>query len=212
MVAGSRTKMHAVIVSASRASGSGGGPDDGDVTLFDTVTDHLVGGDVWELELDVTAPDGARFRHAGRYRVANRLGGLRRAMKRWQPVPGLTVPVLVPPDRSAVDIDWAAFAKGGGIEQAARLGATVAAERGAAQGAAASGAMLAKHPKRAAKQRELALQHAPEMAAQVTTGVRPAREFRQYVSGLVQGGALSPQEGDHLLRLAGILPPHPPTG
>lgn len=77
------------------------------------------------------------------------------------------------------------------------------------QGAAATGAMLAKHPKKAAKQRALALQHAPEMAVQVTTGVRPAREFGAYVSGLVQGGALSSEEGDDLLRLAGILPAEP---
>lgn len=200
--------MHAVVVSASRST-VGGGPDDGEVTLFDAVTDHLVGGDDWDLVLDVTGPDGESFRHAGRYRVANRLGGLRRAMKRWQPVPGLVVPVLVSPDRSAVDIDWVSFAKGGGIEQAARLGAAVATERGAVQGAAATGAMLAKHPKKAAKQRALALQHAPEMAVQVTTGVRPAREFGAYVSGLVQGGALSSEEGDDLLRLAGILPAEP---
>lgn len=204
--------MQAVIVSASRASGPGGGPDDGEATVFDAVTDHLVGGDDWDLVLDITAPGGEHFEHAGRYRVANRLGGLRRAMKRWQPVPGLTVPVVVSPDRSDVDVDWASFAKGGGIEQAARLGTAVAAERGAVHGAAATGAMLAKNPKKAAKQRELALQHAPEMAAQVPTGVRPAREFGAYISGLVQGGALSSQEGDDLLRIAGMLPPDHPAG
>lgn len=205
----SRVSMHAVIAAASRSSGLGGGPDDGEVTFFDAVTDHLVGGDDWNLVLDVTGPDGEGFRHAGRFRVANRLGGLRRAMKRWQPVPGLVVPVLVSADRSTVEIDWTSFAKGGGIEQAVRLGTAVAAERGAVQGAAATGAMLAKQPRKAAKQRELALQHAPEMAVQVTTGVRPAREFGAYVSGLVQGGALSGQEGDDLLRLAGLLPPDP---
>lgn len=201
--------MEAVIVSAARASGQRGGPDDGQATVFDAVTDHLVGGDDWDLVLDVTTPDGAHFQHAGRYRIANRLGGLRRALKRWQPVPGLAVPVLVSPDRIDVEIDWASFAKGGGIEQAVHLGTAVTAERGAVQGAAATGAMLAKHPKKAAKQRELALQHAPEMAAQVTAGMRPAREFGQYIAGLVQGGALSSEEGDDLLRLAGILPPGP---
>lgn len=143
--------MRAVIASASRAWVLGGGPDDGQATLFDDVTDELFGGDDWNLVLDVTGPDGVVFRHAGRYRVANRLGGLRRALKRWHPVPGLVVPVVVSANRSTVEIDWAAFVKGGGIERAASLGKVVAAERGAVQGAAATGAMLARHPKKAAK-------------------------------------------------------------
>jgi hypothetical protein len=195
--------MQAVIVSASRRGGRGEGPDGGEATVFDGITE-LFGSDSWDLTLDVSAPSGERFQHAGRYKIANRLGGVRRSLKRWQPVPGLTVPVRVSDDRSTVDIDWDAFVKTGGIEQAVQCSAGRAAERGAEQGAAATGAMLAKNPKKAAKQRQFALQHGPEMADQVPTGVRPAREFQAYISGLVQGGALSQQEGDELLKRAGL--------
>ncbi len=203
---GDSQRAQAVIVSASRSGGSGEGPDSGEATAFDAVTDHLLGGDRWDLVLEVTLPTGARFEHAGRYTVANRLGGLRKALKRWTPVPGLVVPVVATADRRTVDIDWKAFVRSGGIERAVELGRQLAPERAAVQGAAATGAMLATKPKMAAKQRELALAHGPEMADQVIAGVRPAREFSQYISGLVQGGALTEQEGSELLARAGIGP------
>ena len=78
-------------------------------------------------------------------------------------------------------------------------------ERRTRQGASDLGRMLAKNPKKAAKQRELALAHASSMAVEVTTGVRPADEFSRYISSLVQGGALNADEGSEFLRQAGLL-------
>lgn len=197
--------MEAVVVSATRR-GTGGGPDDGDATVFDAVTDRL-GSATWDLVLQVTSASGDRFEHRGAHRIANRLGGLRKMFTTWQPVPGLALPVLVSADRASVTVDWDLFVRRGGVDQAARLLSEQRAARAPVQGAAAAGGMLAKRPKLAAKQRDLALKLGPDMAAEVTTGVRPADEFAQWVSGLVQGGALDPDEGDHLLRQAGLAPP-----
>jgi hypothetical protein len=126
----------------------------------------------------------------------------------WRPVPGLPVPVLVSADMATVTIDWDSFVQRGGIDRAATLMREHQAARSPAQGAAETGKMLAKRPKLAAQQRGMALSLGPEMAAQVPAGIRPAHEFAQWVSGLVQGGALSAEEGDDLLRQAGLAPPH----
>lgn len=191
--------MDAVIVEVAPRRG-GRGPDDGELTLLDAVTDHF-GSERWDLVLEVSAPGGARFRHSERYKISNRLGGAKRILKRWRPLPGLAVPVLVSPDRTRVDIDWDAFVARGGIEQAVVL----TDERRTEQGATEMGKMLARNPKKAARQRQLALAHAPDMAIEVTTGVRPADEFSRYISSLVQGGALSEDEGRELRRQAGLL-------
>jgi len=193
--------MQAVVVQATSRRG-GGGPDDGDATLFDAVTD-LFGSDKWDLVLDVSPPGQPPFRHSGRYKISRRLGGLRAVNKNWRPLPGLVLPVQVSSDRRTIEIDWDAFVAHGGIDQGEQLVAT----RGAQQGAAAMGKMLAKNPKLAAQQRAMALQHFPEQAIQVTTGVRPADEFARSISSLVQGGALTADEGNDFLRAAGILPP-----
>lgn len=191
---GLRCQLHAT------QRGSGGGPDDGEYTTLDALTDHF-GSVKWDVVIEVTSPEGERFRHAGRYKISNRLGGIRRSLKRWRPLPGLAVPVLVSSDRTEVDIDWDVFVSRGGIEHAVVL----TDQRRTEQATSETGKMLAKNPKKAAKQRELALAHGPDMALQVTTGVRPAHEFSLYITGLVQGGALSEDEGDALLRQAGLL-------
>ena len=193
--------MTGVIVEVSTGRGSGG-PDDGEATVLDAVTDYF-GSEKWDIVLDISPPDRAPFRHSGRFKVSRRLGGVRNLHKRWRPLPGLIVPVLASADGRTVEIDWDSFVQQGGIDQAARL----EGERGAQQGAAAMGKMLAKNPKLAAKQREMALTYFPDQAIEVTTGVRPADEFARSVSSLVQGGALSQAEGDGFLRAAGLLPP-----
>jgi hypothetical protein len=157
--------------------------------------------------MEIIGPSGERIEHRGRHRVSNRLGGVRKMFTVWQLVPGLTLPVRASSDGLDVVIDWDAFVRRGGIDEAVRLGKSSRERKAAVQGAAATGEMLAKRPKLAAKLRKMALVHGPEMAVQVTTGVRPAHEFSQWVSGLVQGGALDPHEGDDLLRGAGLLPP-----
>jgi hypothetical protein len=156
--------------------------------------------------MEIIGPSGERIEHRGSHRVSNRLGGVRKMFTTWQLVPGLTLPVRASNDGLDVVIDWDAFVRRGGIDEAVRLGKSLRERNAPVQGAAATGEMLAKRPKLAAKQREFALAHGPEMAVQVTTGVRPAHEFSQWVSGLVQGGALDPHEGDDLLRRAGLLP------
>lgn len=171
--------------------------------FLDVVIDHF-SSERWDLELEVTTPEGERFTHTGRHRVANRLGGLRRMFTRWRPVPGLAVPVLVSADRSDLTIDWDAFVARGSITEAARLSEQFAAERAAQQSIDAMGRMLAKQPKQAAKARDLALRLGPEMADEVTTGVRPAEEFHRWIAGLVAGGALTSEEGAELLERAGI--------
>ena len=184
----------------------GGGPDSGDTDLIHEVLDG-VGSETWDLVMEILGPSGERIEHRGRHRVSSRLGGLRKMFTAWQLVPGLTLPVRASNDGLDVVIDWDAFVRRGGIDEAVRLGTSLRELNAPVQGAAATGEMLAKRPKLAAKQREMALAHGPEMAVQVTTGVRPAHEFSQWVSGLVQGGALDPHEGDDLLRRAGLLPP-----
>ena len=194
--------MEAVVVSAAEHR-TGGGPDDGEATLVDAVTDW-VGSTAWDLVLGVTSPSGEHFEHRGTHRVANRLGGLRKMFTTWKPVPGLALPVVVSPDRLSVRVDWDAFTRRGGVDHAAKLLGAQRAERAQVQGASETGKMIAKRPKLAAKQRALALQLGPGMATEVTTGVRPAREFAQWVSGLIEGGALDQSEGDDLLRQAGL--------
>jgi hypothetical protein len=196
--------MEAVVVAATTRR-RGGGPDDGQATLIDAITEHFES-ETWDLVLEVTAPSGERFQHQGKHRIANRLGGLRKSFTAWEPVPGLALPVWVSEDRRDVTVDWDAFVDRGGIDRAAKLLRDHRAQRAPVQGAAATGEMLAKRPKLAAKQRDLAIKHGPGMAAEVTTGVRPANEFAQWISGLVQGGALEPHEGADLLRQAGIDP------
>ena len=194
------TPMNAVIVEVPTRR-VGRGPDGGNEgTLLEVIWDHF-SSEKWALVLRVTAPDGTTFRHAGRYKIANRLGGLSRINTMWRPLPGLAVPVLVSPDRRTVDIDWQEFVARSGIEQAAEL----TGERRSQQGTAQLGAMLRKNPKMAAKQREFVLAHGSDQAVEVTTGVRPAAEFSRAISGWVQGGALSTEEGNELLRQAGLL-------
>lgn len=199
-----RFALEAVVVAAAKRGG-GGGPDDGESGLVDAVLDAF-GSETWDLVLEVVAPNGHRFEHRGSHRVANRLGGIRKVFTAWQPVPGLRLPVRISADGRDVEVDWGEFVRRGGIDEAVRLGAALRSRNAGAQGAAATGQMLSKRPKLAVKLRTMALAQGPEMAAQVTTGVRPAQEFSQWVSGLVQGGALEPHEGDALLRAAGILP------
>jgi len=193
-----RVAMDAVVVQASNRRG-GGGPDDGECTAVDAVTD-LFTSEQWDLELDVSPPDGAPFRHSARYKLPKGLGA-RRKLRNLRLAPGLAVPVLVSADRATVDIDWDLFLAQGGVARAT----AIAQERGAQQGASELGKMLAKSPKKAAKQREFILTHGAEMASQVPTGVRPAGEFSRHISSLVQGGALSQEEGDEFLRQAGLL-------
>ncbi len=203
LVAQRGTSMEAQVVSATQRR-VGGGPDDGEVTLYDAVTDRF-GSVTWDIDLTVTSAAGEQFNHCGPHKIANRVGGFRKMFTAWRPVPGLTFPVLVSDDRKEVTIDWADFVRRGGIDQAIKLGDAQRAARAQVQGAAAAGQMLAKRPKLSAKQREMALQLGPGMAAEVPTGVRPAREFEQWISGLVQGGALDQVEGDDLLRQAGLI-------
>lgn len=190
--------MDAVIVSATDRRG-GGGPDDGESTVVDAVTDLFTRAQ-WDVELEVSPPDGEPFRHSARYTLPKGLGA-RRKLAQVRLVPGLAVPVLVSADRTVVDVDWDLFLARGGIGQAT----AISQERGAEQGAAELGKVLAKSPKKAAKQRAFILTHGAEMASQVPTGVRPAGEFSRHISALVQGGALSQEEGDDFLRQAGLL-------
>jgi len=166
-----------------------------------SVLDSYFGSEKWDLVLDVSPPGGPAFRHAGRYKIARRLGGLRAINKRWRPLPGLALPVLVSADRKKVEVDWDAFVARGGIDQ----GEALTNERRTQQGTAALGKMLAKNPKKAAQQREFALAHFPNQAMEITTGVRPAAEFARSISSLVQGGALTEAEGNDFLRAAGLL-------
>ena len=193
------TRMDAVIVEVATRRG-GHDPDGGEDTTLDMVIDYF-GSEKWDLVLAVTPPDGPAFEHSGRFKIARRLGGLRAINKQWRPLPGLALPVLVSADRRKVEVDWDAFVAGGGIDQ----GEALTNERRSLQGAAEMGKMLAKNPKKAAKQRELALAHFPDQAIEVTTGVRPATEFSRSISSLVQGGALTEAEGNDFLRAAGLL-------
>ncbi len=191
--------MEAVVVSAS-ATRSGGGADDGESQWHDDIASFF-GGTKWHLVLDVMSSDGQQFRHSATHKVSNRLGGLRRQLVNWRPLPGLAVPVLVSADHRDLEIDWESFVARGGIEQAA----TLTDRRGAEQGANEMGKMLQKRPKLAEQQRAMILKHGPGMADQVVSGVRPADEFRRQISSLVQGGALSAEEADDLLRRAGLV-------
>jgi len=174
--------------------------EDGEPSMLNSVTDYF-GSEKWDLVLEVSPPGGPAFRHAGRFKIAHRLGGLRAINKHWRPLPGLALPVLVSADRKKVEVDWDAFVARGGIDR----GEALSNERRTQQGTAALGQMLAKNPKKAAQQRESALAHFPNQAVEVTTGVRPAAEFTRSISSLVQGGALTEAEGNDFLRAAGLL-------
>jgi len=174
--------------------------EEGESSVLNSVTDYF-GSEKWDLVLDVSPPGGPAFRHAGRYKIARRLGGLRAINKHWRPLPGLALPVLVSADRKKVEVDWDAFVARDGIDQ----GEALSNDRRTQQGTVALGQMLAKNPKKAAQQRELALAHFPNQAIEVTTGVRPAAEFIRSITSLVQGGALTEAEGNDFLRAASLL-------
>ena len=153
-------------------------------SALDLVDDYF-GSEKRDLVLAVTPPDGPAFHHADRYKIARRLGGLRATNKRWRPLPGLALPVLVSADRQKVEIGWDAFVAEGGIDR----GEALTNQHRSQQGAAELGKMLVENPDKAAKQREWALAHFPNQAIEVTTGVRPAAEFARSISSLVQGDA-----------------------
>lgn len=162
----------------------------------------LLGSTKWEMELEVHPPGGAPYRVHGKWKHKKRLGGLRHFFTGWEPLPGLSLPVLIDSDDPMkVEVDWDAFAAGGGIEEAAKITEAQRAER--------SSRAVAQHmrsnPKLQAQQRASALQVGLEMARQVPTGVRPAHEFELWLSGLVDGGALTAEEGAALRSEAGLL-------
>ncbi|MEP1124747.1 MAG: hypothetical protein ABJH68_12755 [Ilumatobacter sp.] len=190
--------MEAVVVEAS--TNRDGGPGDGESQWHDDVV-SLFGSATWHLVLDVTAGDGLTFRRSGTHKVSNRPGGMKRMFTSWRAVPGLMLPVFVSADHRDVEVDWDAFVARGGLEQATQI----VERRGAEQGASEFGKLLSKKPKMAARQRALILEHGPNMADEVVTGVRPADEFRRHISGLVQGDALDADEGNEFLRRAGLL-------
>lgn len=153
------------------------------------------------MELEVHPPVGAPYRVPGKWKHKKRLGGLRHLFTGWEPVPGLRLPVLVDPDDAMkVEVDWDAFAAGGGIDEAAKLTEAHSAERNSR----AVAQHMRNNPKLQAQQRAGALQVGLEMARQVPTGVRPAHEFERWLTGLVDGGALTPEEGAALRSEAGL--------
>ena len=110
-------------------------------SALDLVDDYF-GSEKRDLVLAVTPPDGPAFHHAGRYKIARRLGGLRATNKRRRPLPGLALPVLVSADRQKVEIGWDAFVAEGGIDR----GEALTNQHRSQQGAAELGKMLVENP------------------------------------------------------------------